>query len=111
MYYTYIIKCIGGSLYTGITTDVARRFSEHLSRSSLGAKYTRSHYVQSVEAVWSSDSRASASKLEYLIKSLPRTKKLTLIKCPDKINEYFDNLSATLYTYERELLLELQKKY
>ncbi|NOY73121.1 MAG: GIY-YIG nuclease family protein, partial [Gammaproteobacteria bacterium] len=28
-WYVYIIRCSDTSLYTGITTDVERRFSEH----------------------------------------------------------------------------------
>lgn len=36
----YILRCGDGSLYTGISTDVARRLEEH--RSGKGAKYTRS---------------------------------------------------------------------
>ena len=29
MWYLYIIRCGDDTLYTGITTDVARRFGEH----------------------------------------------------------------------------------
>ena len=31
MYYTYILRCADNSLYTGIATDVMRRFEEHIS--------------------------------------------------------------------------------
>ena len=30
MFYTYILRCEDNSLYTGITTNVERRFVEHL---------------------------------------------------------------------------------
>ena len=40
-YYVYILRCRGGSLYTGITNDVEHRMAAHLS--GRGAKYTRSH--------------------------------------------------------------------
>ena len=29
MYYVYILKCSDGLTYTGITNNIARRFSEH----------------------------------------------------------------------------------
>ena len=36
-WYVYILECKSGTLYTGITTDVERRFQEHLEKS---ARYT-----------------------------------------------------------------------
>ncbi len=38
-YYVYIIRCQDNSLYTGITTDVERRYEEH--KKGIGAKYTK----------------------------------------------------------------------
>ncbi|MBE7052391.1 MAG: GIY-YIG nuclease family protein [Ruminococcaceae bacterium] len=100
MYYTYIIKCEKGTLYTGITTDVERRFGEHKSQNRLGAKYTRSHKVESVEAIWSSQSRSTASKLEFFIKSLSRDKKIELINNPKLlIEKYGDKLFDIEYVY------------
>ena len=40
-WYVYLIECRDGSVYTGIATDVARRFSEHAAGK--GARYTRAH--------------------------------------------------------------------
>lgn len=80
MYYTYIIRCADDSLYTGITTDVKRRFEEHLSQSEKSAKYTRTHKAVRVEAVWQSKDRVSASKLEYQIKRLTKMQKEELIR-------------------------------
>ena len=41
MYYTYMLRCQDGSLYTGITTDLNRRFREHSGAGAVGAKYTK----------------------------------------------------------------------
>ena len=79
MYYTYILRCSGGALYTGITTDVARRMSEHFSKAPEGAKYTKSHKAEKLEAVWQSSSRSLASKLECRIKRLKKANKERLI--------------------------------
>lgn len=85
MYYTYMIRCTDDSLYTGITTDLDRRLKEHISKSNKSAKYTRSHEALKFEAVWESESRALASKLEYHIKKLNKQQKEQLI-----INNDFD---------------------
>ncbi len=54
MYYTYMIRCKDNSIYTGITTDVERRWEEHLSQGKKCAKYTKKHPVLRIQAVWKS---------------------------------------------------------
>lgn len=77
MYYVYMMRCSDNSLYTGITTDLERRFEEHKSKK--GAKYTASRTVVSIEAVWEVPDRSSALKLESQIKKLSKAKKEELI--------------------------------
>ena len=81
MYYLYILECADKTLYTGITTDLERRFKEHNS-SSLGAKYTAAR--RPVKLVYREEfiDRASASKQECVIKKLSRLEKIKLIKKP-----------------------------
>ena len=77
MYYVYLIECRDGTIYTGITTDVERRFKEHtLGR---GGAYTRSKKVKKVLYTEQYIDRSSALKREAEIKSWQREKKLTLI--------------------------------
>ena len=78
-YTVYILRCEDGSLYTGITTDMARRLEEHKSRGPKAARYTRTHPVVGVEATWEAHDRATASALEYRIKRLSHAEKLELI--------------------------------
>ena len=78
VYCVYILRCRGNRLYTGITTDVERRFSEH-GGSSRGAKFTRAFPPESVAAAWETGSRSDALKLEARIKRLTRAQKETLI--------------------------------
>lgn len=77
-WYIYILLCADGSLYTGITTDCDRRLKEHNESLSLGAKYTRAR--RPVTMVWRENvaNRSLASKREYAIKQLSRSKKLAL---------------------------------
>jgi putative endonuclease len=78
MYFVYIIECSDKSLYTGITTDVRRRFNEHKNKT--GGHYTSSKEVVRVAHTEQYPDRSSALKREAQIKSWPRQKKLDLIQ-------------------------------
>jgi putative endonuclease len=73
----YMILADDGSLYTGVTTDVDRRFAEH--RSGRGAKYFRGR--QPVEVVYreTGHTRSSACVRESEIKKMPRADKSGMI--------------------------------
>jgi putative endonuclease len=73
----YIIVCTDNSLYTGITTDIERRFSEHAGAQ--GAKYFRGRTPDKVVYLEGGHSRSTASKREAAIKKLLRADKLRLI--------------------------------
>ena len=76
MWYIYIIECSDRTLYTGITTDVNRRISEH--NSGKGAKYTRNRNPVVLRALFTANNRSEASKEEYRIKQLSKIEKLKL---------------------------------
>ena len=78
-YFVYILECSDGSLYTGITKDVAKRLNEH-NTSHKGAKYTKARRPLKLLYQEPSLDRSSASKREYAIKKLTRLKKLQLIQ-------------------------------
>lgn len=94
MYYVYIIRCRDNSLYTGYTTDVKRRYGEHLSKSAKGAKYTHSKTPISLEAVWKCTTRSAALRLEAFIKKQKKSVKESFItdnsyllaKCSEKLD-------------------------
>ena len=80
MYYVYILKCADDTLYTGITTELKRRITEH-NGSAKGAKYTRVR--RPVKLIYSElyDSRSAALKREYKIKKkMTRREKLEMIQ-------------------------------
>ena len=79
-YYVYMLRCLDNSLYTGITTDVERRFREHTTKDVKGAKYTKARMPVSIEAVWEREGRSDASKLEAELKALTKAEKEKLIK-------------------------------
>ncbi len=73
----YMILCSDDSLYTGITVDVQRRFSQHLSGA--GAKYFRGHIPLQLVYLESGHDRSSASQREAWIKKLRPNEKRQLI--------------------------------
>jgi putative endonuclease len=76
VYHVYILECADKSLYTGITTDVERRFKEH--RAGTGGHYTRSHKPKKILYAENASTRSVALKREAEIKSWPREKKIKL---------------------------------
>lgn len=78
MYFLYLIECKDGSLYTGITTNIERRFAEH--KNGIGGHYTSAKEVVRVVHTEQYPNRSSASKREAEIKGWRREKKLNLIE-------------------------------
>ena len=76
-WHVYIILCSDESLYTGITTDLQRRFEQHAS--GCGAKYFRGRQPQQIVYRESGLTRSAASSREREIKNLERSGKLALI--------------------------------
>lgn len=75
-YFVYILECDDGSLYTGVTTDVVRRFAEH--RAGIGSHFTRAKGAKRIVYTEEQLDRSSAQKREAEIKKWPREKKLSL---------------------------------
>jgi putative endonuclease len=75
----YIIRCDDESLYTGVTTDVERRFQEHLDHPR-GAKYFNGRSPREVVYLETGHDRSSACRREATLKKLSRVEKLRLIE-------------------------------
>jgi putative endonuclease len=103
-WFVYMIRCDDDSLYTGITTDMARRWNEHCRidrqrsgrckeiageaantlresalKSSRGAKFFRTRKPKQLAYIESGHDRSSAARREAAIKRLPRAAKLQLL--------------------------------
>lgn len=79
-WYIYVLRCADDSLYTGVTTDVSRRVTEHNLCNRKGAKYTRARRPVSLAYSETFSDRSEASKREYEIKQLSKKSKEALIK-------------------------------
>lgn len=85
-WFVYMIRASDESLYTGITTDVERRFKEHGSTTK-GAKFFRGRHALEVVYTENHPDRSSASQREAEIKKLSRKDKLILIGPGGPMNE------------------------
>ena len=74
MWYVYLLQCSDNSYYTGITTDVKRRLSEH-NNSKRGARYTKSRRPVKMLCYFRVSSRSEACKEEAKIKGMKRNDK------------------------------------
>lgn len=78
----YIVRCADGTLYTGVSTDVARRVAEHNGCGKPGARYTRARRPVTLVYQEAAADRSAAAKREYAIKHMGRSAKLALTSRP-----------------------------
>lgn len=76
-WYLYLIECEDGSLYTGISTDVERRYAEHVAGK--GARYTRMKKPLRLLGYRICASRSAALQAEHALKQLPAARKLAAL--------------------------------
>jgi len=76
-WWVYLLLCVDGSLYCGMTSGLHRRLMDHMA--GRGSRYTRSRLP--VLLVWRQPvaTRADAARREAEIKKLKRPRKLALI--------------------------------
>lgn len=76
-WFLYLIRCKRGQLYTGISTDVERRFAEH--QSGKGAKYLRGKTPLQLVFQHKIGSHSEALKMEAIVKKWPKAEKEKLL--------------------------------
>jgi len=76
-WFVYILRCTGGSYYTGSTNNIEKRFEDHINGK--GARYTRSHKPERIVYKEEFASKSLALKREAELKKLSRSKKESLI--------------------------------
>jgi len=84
-WYLYMVRCRGGNLYTGIATDVERRFAEH--QADKGAKYLRGKGRLKLVFKKRIGAHSLALKIERRVKRLPKDKKERLVSTGSGIEE------------------------
>ncbi|MBQ0746365.1 MAG: GIY-YIG nuclease family protein [Marinobacter sp.] len=78
-WFVYMVRTANGALYTGISTDVSRRFAEHQGGTPKGARSLRGKGPLELVFCSPAGDRSRASKLEWHIKQWPRQRKEALV--------------------------------
>jgi putative endonuclease len=102
LYWVYILECENSSYYTGYTTNLVRRFQEHLNGTAK-CKYTRSFKPLSVVQCWQvNGSKSVAMKMERYLKKISKKEKIHIIQHPHLLTQLFE-CSATPKLLEPEI--------
>ena len=86
-WYLYIIRCYDGSLYTGISTSIGRRFAEHQKQKEVGSKYLKGRGPLTLVFQTKLGSRSLALQVESRVKKLSKVKKEKLVGVPGYFEE------------------------
>jgi len=73
-WFTYLLRCADGKIYTGVTNDLQKRMAAH--NKGEASKFTRVRLPVILLAVSRAMTKEDAFRLEYAIKHLPREKKV-----------------------------------
>ncbi|WP_245662942.1 GIY-YIG nuclease family protein [Endozoicomonas arenosclerae] len=79
-WFVYIILASNNSLYTGISTNVERRWKEHSGEKKGGARFFNGKKPMALMYVEEGHTRSTAGKREAAIKKMTRPQKEALLK-------------------------------
>ncbi|MGI6074873.1 MAG: GIY-YIG nuclease family protein [Pyramidobacter sp.] len=102
-FFSYILECADGTLYSGFTTDPEKRLAQH--NAGCGARYTRTRRPLRVAALWQWPDKGAALSAEWHVKKLPRQHKDELILRPQEILQICK--AAPLRTFTPEQMAEI----
>ncbi len=95
-WHLYLVRCHDRSLYTGITTDVTRRFAEHQENKGPGAKYLRGRGPLALVFQKKLGSRSLALGVESKIKKMSKVRKEELVRDSAHIDEIIRQTGAQI---------------
>ena len=92
-WHLYIVRTDDQSMYAGISTDVQRRFKEHLDQGRKTAKYLLAHKPESLAFSFPVGDRSLALKVEYHFKRLSKQEKERVVDSQELV---FDSASGRI---------------
>ena len=95
-WHLYLVRCRDGSLYTGITTDVGRRFAKHQENNGAGAKYLRGRGPLMLAFQKKLGSRSLALAVESRVKKLSKARKEELVRANPRLDEIVKQVESQL---------------
>ena len=93
-WYLYVVRCHDGSLYTGISTDVGRRFAQHQGKGDTGSKYLKGKGPLTLVFKKKVGSKSLALQVERRVKKLSKARKERLIEVPGRIEDIIRQAKA-----------------
>jgi putative endonuclease len=87
----YMVMGKDKKIYTGITTDIARRFEEHQGAGTKGAKFLRGRRPLELLVVMPVGKRGDALRVEQRVKRLPRSRKEDIILEPTILVSFIED--------------------
>lgn len=76
-WFVYILRCADGTLYCGVTNDLARRIARH--NAGTASRYTRSRTPVTLAAAVRTAGKGDALRLEMAVKKQPRARKIAFL--------------------------------
>ena len=76
----YIVRAGTGALYTSVTTNVPRRYQEHVAGGPKAARFLRAHPPAALVLAHRVGPRALALKVEYRFKQLTKRHKEAIVR-------------------------------
>lgn len=73
-WFVYILECLDGSFYTGVSNDIEKRMIAH--EKGLGSKYVKKKGFKRLLSIKKCADKSDACKKEYFVKQLPKHEKL-----------------------------------
>ena len=73
-WFVYLLECLDGSFYTGVTNDIDKRIKTHAEGK--GSNYVYQKGFKKLLKIKQCKNKSEACKCEYEIKQLPKNKKL-----------------------------------
>ncbi len=93
-WYLYLVRCHDGSLYTGISTDVAHRLAQHRGEGGAGSKYLKGRAPLTLVFQKNLGSKSLALKVERKVKKLSKARKEELIRAEKHIEAIIKQVGA-----------------
>lgn len=94
-FFVYILICENNNFYTGYTTNLIRRYQEHVLGTGK-CKYTRSFKPINIAQSWQiNESKSVAMKIEKFIKKMTKKEKEQLLLNPENLSQLFTDATGT----------------
>ncbi len=107
--WVYMLRCSRKTIYTGYTTDILKRYKEHLEGVS-GAKFVKACKEIEIIGCWKIyGEKGDAMSLETFLKKLNKTQKEHFVKNPGLLNRFYKKNGDRVLSIKKENLAKIIK--